>query len=180
MSEIRLGKLIEGEAARDAVHVAIAPVVATVRLRPGCRVGLDEEGAAEISETSRCIGIVDPFLTEDVLPGQRFYLFLFPNTVTSLRHEWTHPAFTTLTSDAKAVAEKWLREYAVKMNCYDEDADKAFDRLIDGLRGKELFAWGTDLHGLSELDDAADLRRHAEVYLGITINWDDFSFSCSC
>lgn len=186
MSEVKLGQLVKSEAARDAVHVAVAPVVATVRMRPGCHVGLDEEGAAEISETRHCIGIVDPFLTEDVLPGQRFYLFLYPNTVTSLRHEWTHPAFPTpqyaearAALDDRAFAERWLREYAVKMNYYDEP-EAAFQRLLDGLRTHELFANGSDLHGLYELDDADNLKKHAEKYLGISINWGNFSFSCSC
>lgn len=180
MNEIRLGKLIEGEAARDAVHVAIAPVVADCVLLPGNRVGLlpGTTDRATIATTDP-IGIVDPFLADVVKPGQRFYLFLFPNTVTSLRHEWTHPAFTALAPDAKAAAEKWLREYAVAMNCYD-DPDKAFHRLIDGLRNKELFAHGSDLHSLDELDDADELRRHAEEYLGVPVNWGDFSFSCSC
>lgn len=28
MSELNIGKIIEGEAARDAIHIAVAPVVA--------------------------------------------------------------------------------------------------------------------------------------------------------
>ena len=35
MNEIKLGKLIDGPAERDAIHIAIAPVVANERLKPG-------------------------------------------------------------------------------------------------------------------------------------------------
>lgn len=179
-NDIGIGKLITSETAqRDAIHVAVAPVIATVRLRPGVRVGLDEEGNAELSSSDKCVGIVDPFLTADVQPGQRFWLFLFPNTVTSLRHEWRHPAFpATLDRDALD-SELWLRRYAAKMNAYDEP-EKAFTDLIDGLKTGHLFAHGSDLHGMHDVDDAADLKYHAERYLGIRIDWEEFTFSCSC
>jgi hypothetical protein len=97
-----LGSLIDGDARRDAVHVAIAPVVAAETLSPGQHVGLTGDGRAGTSAAP--IGIVDPFLTEDVREGQRFWLCLYPNTVTSLRHVWTHPAFKVVPPGALQAA----------------------------------------------------------------------------
>ena len=101
----RLGRLIEdGERRRDAIHIAVAPVTAAMRLAPGERVGLVKEGNLELAgPCERDIGIVDPFLTEDVQPGQRFWLLLDPGTITGLRHIWTHPAFAAA---AAAIKEK--------------------------------------------------------------------------
>ena len=101
----RLGELIEdGDRRRDAIHIAVAPVTAAKRLAPGEHVGLVEQANLELVGACDCnIGIVDPFLTMDVEPGQRFWLFLYPGTITGLRHVWTHPAFTKA---AAAVREK--------------------------------------------------------------------------
>jgi hypothetical protein len=101
----RLGQLItDGDRRRDAIHIAVAPVTAAERLAPGRHVGLVGEGGTElVGPCDRPIGIVDPFLAEDVEPGQRFWLFLYPGTIVSLRHIWTHPAFTAA---AAAVKEK--------------------------------------------------------------------------
>ena len=103
----RLGQLIEdGDRRRDAIHIAVAPVTAAGRLAPGQHVGLVEEGNLElVGPCDRPIGAVDPFLAAEVEPGQRFWLFLYPNTITGLRHVWTHPAFTAA---AAAVKEKLL------------------------------------------------------------------------
>ena len=92
-----LGKLItDGDRRRDAIHIAVAPVTARETLKPGQHIGFVPVGQIEtvgMVDAERQIGLVDPFLTETVQPGQRFWLFLYPNTVTSLRHVWTHPAF---------------------------------------------------------------------------------------
>ena len=103
----RLGQLIEdGDRRRDAIHIAVAPVTAAGRLAPGQHVGLVEEGNLElVGPCDRPIGAVDPFLAAEVEPGQRFWLFLYPGTITGLRHVWTHPAFTKA---ATAVKEKLL------------------------------------------------------------------------
>ncbi len=90
----RLGRTItDGDRRRDAVHVAVAPVTAVERLVPGQHVGLTRGDTEHAGPAAECIGIVDPFLTAAVEAGERFWLFLYPNTVTSLRHVWTHPAF---------------------------------------------------------------------------------------
>jgi hypothetical protein len=101
----QLGRLIEdGERRRDAIHIAIAPVTAADRLTPAQHVGLVHAGNVElVGPCDHNIGIVDPFLAEDVEPGQRFWLFLYPGTITGLRHVWTHPAFTAA---AAAIKEK--------------------------------------------------------------------------
>ena len=185
MSEdLGLGKIIEPgrEVHRDAIHVAVIPMTATVLLLSGNRVN------AQGLPIAPHVGIVDPFLPDVVQPGQRYWLWLFPGTVTGMRHHWQHPAFAEQTTPAavpvpaKGVAESeaWLRQYAVDHNPYINDPNKAFAHLIDGLKHDEVFYRGTDLYGLDELDDADELRHHAEQYLGIRIDWSNFSFSCSC
>ncbi len=76
---------------RDAIHIAIAPVVAGGDLLPGQHVGLLPDGRFGVVDQP--IGIVDPFRTGTILEGERFWLCLYPYTITSLRHVWTHPTF---------------------------------------------------------------------------------------
>jgi uncharacterized protein (TIGR02996 family) len=92
MSDPKLGQLIDSTAQRDAVHVAIAPVVAAERLEPGAHVGLHPDGRAGKS-AGEPIGIVDPYLPLPVAAGQWFYLCLYPGSVTGMRHHWKHPSF---------------------------------------------------------------------------------------
>ncbi|MEZ6122938.1 MAG: hypothetical protein R3C49_07150 [Planctomycetaceae bacterium] len=99
------GTLIDdGDRRRDAIHIAIAPVTAVELLCPGQHVGLVRSDSYEfVGRSPEPVGIVDPFLKSAVEPGQRFWLFLYPNSVTGLRHVWTHPAFTSV---ARSVTEK--------------------------------------------------------------------------
>lgn len=94
----RLGKLLdEHERRRDAIHIAIAPVTAAERLSPGQHVGLVRDGiefVGTVAEEDQ-LGIVDPFLTEPIEEGQRFWMFLYQESITSLRHYWAHPQFSS-------------------------------------------------------------------------------------
>lgn len=90
-----VGHLITTNESRDAIHVAIVPMKAYQDLDPGEHVGIIEGHLEVAGVTNSPIGIVDPFLTKMVKEGQSFWLFLYQGTVTSLRHEWEHPAFPT-------------------------------------------------------------------------------------
>jgi len=96
-TQFNLGKFITGEAGRDAVHIPVAPSVSGEDLMRGDRLAvistfgnLIHVRRALPGETP--IGVVDPFLQEVVIPsGARFYMFLFPNTITNVAHVWEHP-----------------------------------------------------------------------------------------
>ena len=125
MDNLQIGKIINGQQNRDAVHMAIAPVVAGEWLKPGQRVGLCNEAA--VLTGVEHIGIVDPFLTGEVEEGARFWLFLFPGSITSLRHNWTHPAFPDSEPLVGLEAAKdWLRSFALNV------ADVTYEDLIEG------------------------------------------------
>lgn len=87
-----LGMIHDRVEKRDAIHLAVEPVTAGMGLEPGERVVV-RNGIAMIAPSGEGIGIVDPFLSEPVRRGQRFWFVLNPRLVTSLRHVWTHPAF---------------------------------------------------------------------------------------
>jgi len=183
MSEFQLGTEPVGEIDRDAVHVAFFCGVADHNIRPGEHVGLRDGKVSMLAE--KPIGIADPFRKTMATIGHPVIVCLYPGTVQGMRHHWQHSLVPESGADVpqisgnRAAAEEWLRQYAKRVNCYDTD-EEGFARLISCLESKELYFHGSDLHGLWELDDADELRRNAEVYLGHQINFGDFGFSCSC
>jgi hypothetical protein len=82
-------------ARRDCVHVAVAPVVAGIEMDPGQGVTKGGDGLfySFPLDHDGCLGVVDPFRTEPVKRGERFWLLLKPGTITGLRHMWSHEAF---------------------------------------------------------------------------------------
>lgn len=184
MSEnLKLGHIIEGEQHRDAIHIAVAPVTAAERLSPGQHVGMMADGRA--GTTRKRIGVVDPYLHDDVEPGDRFWLFLYPGSITSLRHEWTHPAMpsadampTPATGD-RAASEQWLRAFASKWNMgYGEMIQGA--ELADGITARDIdiHSWGELGHGVAD-----QFWRHLEIVTGKTFDAAhraETYFSCSC
>jgi hypothetical protein len=173
-----IGKLIEGQQIRDAVHVAIAPVVAGSVLQPGQHVGLIGDKASKDLKT---IGIVDPFLRQDVQPGEKFWLFLYPGTITSLKHLWTHPAFNDKDTRVEAfspapAAHIWLREYAEELGVeFDVLIAGADQFLIDG----DYVEDGGKYESVYVNDE---FWTHYELYRSKVVPEEDRGnfFSCSC
>lgn len=173
-----IGKLVEGDPNRDAIHMAVAPVVAARTLSEGKHVGLDENGNATDAAVT-LIGIVDPFLKKIVRKGERFWLFLYPGTITSLHHVWEHPAFKTPnTSDNRAASVAWLKNYAVKVRPYDADSpDLAYSNFMNAIESGEHSSYGDSIY---RGDEPSELWTHLAIVLGRPINPENISFTCSC
>lgn len=98
---VELGKVIHGDGFKDAVHVALFPAVSAVEVWGGDKVvvhrridGVNFE-VVHAPENEPGDGVVDPFLPHvPVKAGERFYVLLYPGTVTALRHVYTHPALS--------------------------------------------------------------------------------------
>lgn len=179
-----LGKIIVGDAFRDAIHIAVAPVEAAQTLKPGQHVGLDTAGRAHAAESH--IGIVDPLLPRNVAAGQRFFLYLYPGTITSLRHEWTHPAFPQeiiLASGTKSASEAWMRKWAVEHMGYDYYGDT--DKLSDEEAYENAIRAGRNI-SVGPYESAREFITHEwwnhwEIITGQRGEREDgHSFSCSC
>lgn len=173
-SKLGLGQIITTEQSRDAVHVAVAPVVAAHDMVPGAHVGLDASGKATM-HAEKGIGIADPFLKKRVRAGQRFWLYLYPGSITSLRHEWTHPAFevTPIKSPMDASVE-WLKDMAHKCGV-------SYDRMISAVEEDDYINMGENEEYKGHLDGHMDeFQRHCEVVTGKTFKHPPYPFSCSC
>jgi hypothetical protein len=179
-----LGKLITSEQAKDAIHIAIAPVTAAEKLSPGDHVGLNADGLA--TEMAEPIGVVDPFLKKVVRPGEKFWLLLYPNTITALRHEWTHPAFAVAAADTagpiKSDSEAWIRAFAARIPLdYDTVMGGAHDYIMS-IRGG---GYGEYLNFGSLLEDECvpeEFWPHYEAVTGESVAEAERGsfFSCSC
>lgn len=182
--QTKLGQLITNDdALRDAVHIAVAPVIAFNLLMPGTHIGLyDGKASALVDEK---IGIVDPFLSKAVQKGQQFWMFLYPNTITDLKHVWTHPAFKedVVKLHSKSDSEAWLRNFV-------ENADfPPYEDIVDavmGISSKEyynvvfdgnhIYSNGRDASG----EIPSEFWNHMEIVTGKKISQRPDYFSCSC
>lgn len=189
--ELKLGHIIDPtrDVHRDATHVAVVPMTASVVLLPGNRVN------AEGLPLAPHVGIVDPFLDCIVKAGERFWCYLFPGTVTGMRHEWQHPAFpttsvvapppATLTPTIKTAlqhqsdSETWLRKFA-------DSYGMSFEDLLDAADQYAQHGNATVQHGSQQWRDdfyghEKDFWHHYEIFRGVKVkDRDGNPFCCTC
>lgn len=180
-----LGSIIGAYEKRDAIHIAVEPVTAVGTLHPGQHVGKANGG---FGISSIPVGIVDPFLTQEVQHGERFWLLVYPRQITSLRHVWSHPAFgeaevyaepqKTDSSMAVARAEEWLRDF-----CDNLGSDVSYEDIIrtaldDGRYGYgyDSLCFGDEISG----DIPAEFWNQLEILSGKKIASRPSYFRCAC
>lgn len=175
MSDLKLGVLIDDKQARDAAHVAVAPVVAAERLVPGAKIGfvskMDTERVGV--RTQHVIGVVDPFLTEMVEIGQRFWMLVNPHAVTSIRHDWQHPAFTS------SASEQWLRHFATLLKMPYEELMRDASRVLTG--GDPIYRHNR--HGDDEteyIENEHSFWKHYEIVTGAKVHDHDINIVEFC
>ena len=198
MADPQFGRLVPADFPdeRDAIHIATAAVFATEDLNPGDHVGFvtkdnDKMGRSEIAP----LGIVDPFLPKPVKKGERFWVFLYPGTIQSLRHNWSHPSFDVRQQLIRAIEETpakkrmkafaaSLPEYAYSYDSEDERHDPiSFEMLIDRatafVNGGEYWSEGGRFEGQGLYDEFWD---DFEELTGLKVpEGDRYSFfGCSC
>lgn len=186
--EAKLGQLIteHGEQnQRDAIHIAVVPVIAGCDLLSGQHVSVSADGLTALHNhgDALTVGIVDPYFPpgEVIRKGQTFWLCLYQGSVHTLRHEWTHPAFPSVAAapdtDLKAVSEVWLRAFAMRIKPYDTP-ENAYVSFIKEIVADEIYFHGTDTDHSVAHDP--ELLRHVLAVTGCRINPDDIEMRCSC
>lgn len=178
-----LGTIIDDTAKRDAIHIAVEPTIATQDLMPGQHVGVD-------GSVHDPVGIVDPFLTQKVLRGERFWLLVYPRQIDSLRHVWSHSAFkeeennytkeeqTKITKVLNALDGYWVHDFAKKIG-------KSYEKLMAS--ADYYVAIGEDIQDNSEgykaaenTDEWTKFWDYYEEVRGIKVERKDNFFYCSC
>lgn len=200
MKDVRLGQLCDTEDKRDAIHIAVAPVVCVKEVWPGQALALlmpgDNETVKPARNDKETIGIVDPFLKDPVTAGVRFWMCLKPYTITGLRHEWTHPQFSPerpadlhervrqVTDALLGSSEKWLRGFAAK---YDLDYSDMIEtaKNPNTKTGDNFFTSGAQINGWEDTDPEEQdaFWMHLERLTGRTFDHEHrekIEWSCSC
>lgn len=181
--DIGIGRLLDKDRIieRDAIHVAVAPVIAACDLEPGESVRFVNGSTLEVTNTAgKTIGVVDPFLKKTVEKGDRFWLFLQPGSITSLRHDWTHPAFKAQAIDENTArikdAQAFMDHFAESIG---SDSQEVINHATWYLDDDEYWCEG----GRFESQDLPDeFWENYEILTGRPVppSKQGHFFSCSC
>jgi len=176
-----LGTIFE-QGARDAIHLAVEPMTSDEVLFPGQDIGLVNGKAS--SSVDKKIGIVDPFLKTKVMPGQNFWMVIYPRKITSLRHVWSHPDFEPQPEPEAIKSEKtdiekswdWISDFAAKLKLHP-------DRLMhaaDGWNDEHDYTYDNSEIYKDHWNEFDEFWKHYEIVRGVNVADKDVFFTCSC
>lgn len=180
-----LGMVIDDTQKRDAIHLAVEPMVSKYFMEPGQHLTADGEMCKEYGDNA--VGIVDPFLGHNIKPGQRFWLVLYPRTIKSLRHVWEHPAFAKseiyVEHDPIAESKEWIEDYADSFHAGLYGECVSYDCLIEG--AKDYLNNGKYLNKGDVFDNERlneEFWYHFEIVTGRKVEEQERMnfFTCSC
>ena len=178
----QLGHEAHGKEPRDAVHMAVVVCKTGQWLQPGVKVVV-RDGVAYEAKDGNHVGVTDPFMAGGVPKGKFVWVMLNPGSITSLRHEWTHPAFPV-----EAAKPDPKSSTAANKAAFDRLSKIAKKVGKDGnwLMGR-LDAYAAEGYAYVGGDDATEtLNRYQDEIWGA---WEritgkrrpgDAYFSCSC
>jgi hypothetical protein len=181
-----LGTIIT-DGGRDAIHLAVEPVIAAEDIKPGENIGICGNGKAW-RHGVKMLGISDPFLKNPIKAGQMFWLIVYPRQITSLRHVREHPDFptTSIPKESKEDMElefskKWMTKWAIRHMSDDYygheehlSDESAYENAIEAGRRNHV---GCYEDATDYIDD--EWWDHWEKITGLKGKRDGY-FSCSC
>ncbi len=169
-----LGETIKEDADRDAIHIAILPVICGENwLIPGTWIKLKDGEAYRCDKSDM---IVDPFLTRSVVKGEKFYACLRPGIVTEMKHVWKSPVVDT--PQRIPMDTKIIHDIAARCRVsYEELIEVAKRKVINGLYAMD------NRETYKDVSDA-EWKEFWKVFEEVTgldasdENWAPFSCSC--
>ena len=171
----QIGKLLgrDESATRDAIHIAVLPAIAAQDLAPGDHIRLDN-GRAWQQGMRGAVGIVDPFLKTGPTKGARFWVFVYPGTITSLHHIWTHPEI-----EQSEDSVSWLKDFANRNYIGYQDL---LDSTADGNVCFGSTSGPDEVGYEGGSDRAREFWEHYEKVMGPVTNEHKraTSFRCAC
>lgn len=189
--DIDLTKPPGPNATRDAIHVAVVPLIAgSDKLYSGVTFKL-LHGTSDIAmratyEGDDALGIINPFVKSDCgyfKAGDKVWGILFPGTVTGMTHVWKHPAFDN-PPKAASESEQWIRQFADRWNFDYDNLITEATRSSKNEYDRYIVADGIDCHSSSDLGEDHDLFWvHLAVLTGKVYDQDHkdgMGWSCSC
>lgn len=177
------GILPDDAGGRDAVHVAVFSAVSGDKLFPSQDVAVIQHGDPDttVSASGETVGIVDPYLKRPVNPGERFWVYLYPRSITGLSHRWSHPAFeasatTYAPPSQKLQSQQWIEDFAGR---YGFTADRMIEAARDYIKTGDYWCDGGTFEGETVPDEFWD---HYQRATGEMVDSDDRHnfFTCSC